>query len=136
MPSGNNNFKMVFWIFFIALFVVILMTGIKMLELKFNKRLFLSRSLSKADPKVQKQIEKTADILSTAISRTRHYIIHHLPGHSLKLVHTIKVKVTENYSVMSEKIRGKSELKKDKPSSDFLKDISEHKNGTQRDRGI
>ncbi len=117
-------------VFASSLFVTTLIVLMKAIEIKYSKRNFLLKLISKLDTKGEFVTSRTKFLLLLLIQSVRYLVLVRVPMTLREQLDKIKLKILEEYRNQESLIMGQREIKNRGSVSFFLKKIDEgHKNG-------
>jgi hypothetical protein len=125
---------MITYIFAVSALGVFGMVGLKMVEVRRRKKIFISNFLASLDHSLLSKKDSLAHLIDDGYARLGVFVKQELPRHLRYFYFTTKKMVKEKYEVWMPNLHGRFHLRRNGDVSSFLRDIAKHKkeNGSGR----
>lgn len=115
-------------IFSLSLLISIIFFALKFFDIKYNKENILFKFLSKLDPKSEKLLESTKIFIVGIIQTIKYIFTVKIKDGYNSLIYKFKEKLIFEYQKRHDIIMGKRSISINRPTSFYLRKITENKN--------
>lgn len=115
------------YLFLVSLFAIALLLSVKVFENTKKRRFLAMEIISKLDAPIKAKFDMSAEVLEDKKKKTIFYLKNELPKHAKSILIQTKRSIEEKYATILPNIRGNKVLNKNGKVSEFLKDITKHK---------
>lgn len=114
-------------LFSFSFLVITFLLGFKVFENKVKRQTFVTKALSKFDTPISQRLETSRAQYENSKNKAISFVVEKIPQGAKGLVAQSKKALQEKYVTMLPNVRGSRTLNQKETTSEFLKDISKHK---------
>jgi hypothetical protein len=114
-------------LFSFSFLVIAFLLGFKVFENKVKRQTFVTKALSKFDDPISRHLETGRVKFEKGVSQAVAFVNEKVPSKTKELISISKNVIQDKYATMLPNIRGHRTLSQNGKVSEFLKDISKHK---------